>query len=105
MSYALINKMTVQAGRRDEMVEILIESGKVFDDNPACELYLVSKDKNDETVIWVQDIWTGEKAHQAAMANENMKQYIQKSMPLLDGMPEQIEIEAVGGKHLFILET
>ena len=103
MSYALINKMTVQAGKRDAMIEILIESGKAFNDNPACELYLISKDKNNESVIWVQDFWVDSASHKAAMADDGMKQYIQKSMPLLAGMPEQFEIVAIGGKHPFTL--
>lgn len=100
MSHLLLNKMTVKTGKRDEVINILLESGKAFDDNEDCLLYIVSKDQSDETVIWVQDAWTSQDAHKRAMSRDQMKMYIQKAIPLLEGMPEQIEIEYAGGKGL-----
>lgn len=41
--HALLNRLTARAGERDCVIEILLESGKLFDDNPACLLYLVSE--------------------------------------------------------------
>jgi quinol monooxygenase YgiN len=64
MSYLLINKMTTKPGKRDEVINILLESGKAFDNNDACLMYLVSQDRDDENVIWVQDAWTSEEEHQ-----------------------------------------
>jgi len=98
MNYALINKMSVRPGKRDEVIEILLKSGAAFDDNPHCLLYLVSKDKQDENVIWIQDVWTDEPSHEIAMKNETMQQYIKQAMPLLTGMPEQIAVDSAGGK-------
>ena len=101
MSYALINKMTSKPGKRDEVTKILLESGKAFDDNPNCILYVVSKDKKDENVLWIQDVWVDEISHQEAMSDTIMREYIAKAFPLLVGMPEQIEIELAGGKNDF----
>jgi quinol monooxygenase YgiN len=42
MSHVLLNRLTAKPGQRQRVVEILLESGKLFDDNPACLLYLVS---------------------------------------------------------------
>lgn len=98
--YALINKMTVKAGKRDEVVAILLESGKQFNNHPSCILYLVYKDKNDPDVIWVEDVWTSHDDHSAAMNAPEMRSYITKCMPLLDGMPQQIDVEFSGGKGL-----
>src|SRR4051812_928805 len=95
MNYALLNKMTVKPGKRQEVIDILLESGAAFDDNPQCLLYLVSKDKQDENVIWVQDVWTDELSHEQAMNDEKMQWYVKQAMPLLEGMPEQIAIEPV----------
>ncbi len=101
MSYALINKMTTQEGKREEVLRIMIESGAAFNDNPNCLMYLLSNDKNDPNVIWVQDVWTSQEAHAEAMSDSTMKQYVEQAMPLLDGMPQQIEIELAGGKYNF----
>jgi quinol monooxygenase YgiN len=98
MSYALINKMTTQPGKRDAVIEIMLKSGAAFNDNSSCVLYVVSKDKKDDDVLWVQDVWTNEDDHKAAMNDADMQAYVKQAMPLLDGMPQQIEVEMVGGK-------
>ena len=98
MNYALINKMTTKPGKRDEVVKIMLESGAAFNDNQNCLLYVVSKDKKDDNVLWVQDVWTDAKNHQEAMGDASMQEYVKQAMPLLVGMPEQMEIELVGGK-------
>jgi quinol monooxygenase YgiN len=98
MNYVLINKMTTKPGNRDEVIDILLKAGKPFNSNPACLMYLVSKAKDDPDVIWVQDIWTNQTDHEAAMQTEEMKVYIKQAMPLLEGMPEQFQVEPAGGK-------
>lgn len=98
--YSLINRMTAKDGKWDEVISILLESGKAFNDNPACELYLVYKDKEDPKVIWVEDVWTSQEAHSAAMNTPEMQAYVTKCIPLLECMPEQIHIELAGGKGL-----
>ena len=100
MTYALLNKLTAKPGERQNVVDILLESGKLFDDNPACHLYLVSESADDADVIWVADLWTDQEAHTAALQTPELRPFIEKSMPLLEGMPEQIEIRPVGGKGL-----
>lgn len=103
MSYIVINKMTAKAGKRDELIQTLLEISKSYEANESCELYLVSRDKNNETAIWVQGIWKDNKSFEEARNSEFIKVYIQKALPLLDGMHQQIEIEAAGGKHPFKL--
>ncbi len=98
MNYALINKMTTMPGKRQEVIDILTESGKAFDDVPSCLLYLVSEDVDDPNVIWIQDVWTNKADHEAIMKSEKMMSYIKKAMPLLEGMPEQHEVKMLAGK-------
>lgn len=92
--------MTVQPGKRDEVIAILLESGKAFNDNPSCLLYSVYKDQKDPNAIWVEDVWTNQEDHTTAMDTPEMRSYITKCMPLLAGMPEQIAVEYAGGKEL-----
>ncbi len=100
MTYALLNKLTTKPDQRQNVVDILLESGKLFDDNPACHLYLVSESAADADVIWVTDLWTDQESHTEALQAPELRPFIEKSMPLLEGMPEQIEIRPVGGKGL-----
>jgi quinol monooxygenase YgiN len=96
--FALINRLTAKPGKRAEVVRILLDSGERFGDNPACLLYLVSEDADDADVIWVQDLWTSEQEHAAALAAPELRSYIERALPLLEGMPVQIGLDLAGGK-------
>ena len=80
------------------MVEILLESGKLFDDNPACLLYLVSEAGDDPNLVWVIDLWTSQEAHAEALQAPELRPFVEQATPLLEGMPEQIEVRLAGGK-------
>ena len=47
MTYGLLNRLTTKPGKRDEVVQHLVESGRVFDANVACLLYLVTSPADD----------------------------------------------------------
>jgi len=98
MSYALINKLTAKPGQRDRVAQILIESGKLFDDNAACIISMVSESAQDANVLWVTDLWTSRDEHEAALKQPELRPFVEEALPLLEGMPEQIEIRPIGGK-------
>jgi quinol monooxygenase YgiN len=100
MAHALINKLTAKPGQRERVVEILVESGRLFDDNEACLLYLVTESQDEPNVIWVVDLWTSEEAHTEALKAPELRPFIERAMPLLEGMPEQIKVRTAGGKGL-----
>lgn len=100
MAFALLNRLTAKPGQRGRVVEILLESGKLFDDNSACQLYLVAESADDPNLIWVADLWTSEQAHAKALEAPELRPFVQECMPLLEGMPEQIKVRPAGGKIL-----
>lgn len=63
----LINRLTAKPDQRQRVVEILLESGKVFDDNSDCLLYLVTESADDPNLIWVVDLWSSKDAHNQAL--------------------------------------
>ena len=100
MAHVLLNRLTAKPGRRRQVVDILLESGKLFDDNPACLLYLVSEAADEPDVIWVVDLWTDPEAHAKALQAPELRPFVEQAMPILEGMPEQIEVHPAGGKGL-----
>ncbi len=98
--YALINRLTTKPGKRDEVLKILLEAGKPFQENAACLLYLVYEDVQDPNVIWVEDLWTSKEEHTAALARPEGRPLVAQALALLEGMPEQREVALVGGKGL-----
>jgi quinol monooxygenase YgiN len=98
MDFGLLNRLTAKPGQRERVVEILLESGQLFDDNPACRVYLVAESVDDPNLIWVADLWTSEEEHAEALKAPEMQSFVEECMPLLEGMPEQIGVRPVGGK-------
>jgi quinol monooxygenase YgiN len=98
MEFGLLNRLSAKPGRRDRVVEILLESGKLFHDNLACRLYLVAESADDPDLIWVADLWTSEEEHAEALKAPEMRPFVEECIPLLEGMPEQIRILPAGGK-------
>lgn len=96
MTYGLLNKLTAKPGKRDEVIDILLESGKLLDD-PACLMYMVSKAADDPDVIYVTDLWTSRQRHEKALTTPELRPFVEKAVPLLAGMPQQTEIKPVGG--------
>jgi quinol monooxygenase YgiN len=96
--HALLNRLTARSGQRDRVLELLVESGKAFDGNDACLLYLVTESVDEPDLIWVFDLWTSADEHKRALAQPELRPYIDEAMPLLVGMPEQRELRLVGGK-------
>jgi quinol monooxygenase YgiN len=100
MTYALVNRVTAKPGQRQQVIDILVESGTLFDDNPACLLYLVSESVDDPNLIWVVDLWRSKNEHVEALKAPEMRPFVERAMPLLEGMPEQMEVLPAGGKGL-----
>jgi quinol monooxygenase YgiN len=98
MKFALFNKLTAKPGQSGRVVELLIESGQLFNDNPACILYLVAESTDDPNVVWVADLWTSEQEHSDALKAPELRPYIEETIPLLERMPEQIAVRPMGGK-------
>lgn len=98
VAYALINKLTAKAGQRARVVEILVESGRLFDVNDACVLYMVTEDDVHPDLIWVVDLWTSKDEHTEALKAPELRPFVEQAMPMLEGMPEQLEVRPKGGK-------
>lgn len=95
--YGLIVKITAKEGRRDELIEILLEGTGGM---PGCLIYIVSKDSEDEDVIWVTEVWDSKKSHQASLSLPPVKEAISRGRPLIADFGEQIETEPLGGHGL-----
>jgi quinol monooxygenase YgiN len=100
MTYALINKLAAKPGQRDRVIEILLESMKLFGDNPACLYSIVHEAIADPNELWVADLWTSKEEHEAALQVPELRPFVEAAIPLLEGMPQQTELRPVGGKGL-----
>ena len=95
--YGLIGKLFTRAGQREAMLTILSEASAMMMAREDCQLYLVSKDAEDETAIWVTEVWTSKEAHDEALTLPAVRELIGKGMPYLAENHQSWVTEPVAG--------
>ena len=80
--YGLIGKMSAIPGQRDALIAILATGSASM---PGCLSYVVAKDREDDSGIWITEIWDSEASHTASLTLPNVKDAIAKGRPLIAG--------------------
>jgi len=96
--FGMYGKVMAQPGKRDALVEVLLEAAEMLGDMPECELYIVNVVPDEPDAIWVTELWASEQAHARSLQREDVRALIQRGMPLIAGMAEQMTLTPVGGK-------
>lgn len=95
--YGLIGKMRVAEGRRDELVEILLQGTR---DMPGCLSYVIAADPGDDDALWITEVWESAEAHRASLELPGVQQAIAKGRPLIAGSEQRSETRPLGGHGL-----
>lgn len=95
--YGLIGKMKTVPGKRDELIEILLDG---TGDMPGCLNYVIAKDTTDDDAIWITEVWTDKASHEASLSLPSVQEAIGKGRPLIAGFEDRHETEPVGGQGL-----
>lgn len=95
--YGLIGKMTAVAGKRDELMAILLEGVSGM---PGCLSYVVAKDPANADAIWITEVWDSAESHKASLSLPSVKQAIARGKPLIAGFSDGVVTEPVGGHGL-----
>ena len=92
--YGLIGKIKSAAGKRDELISILLEG---MNDMPGCLSYVIAKDTTDTDAIWVTEVWDTQDSHQRSLSLPTVQSAIARGKPLITGFGERFETSPVGG--------
>ena len=95
--YGLIGKFTAVDGKRDELVQILIDGTSQM---PGCLSYIVATDPADANAIWITEAWDSQASHDASLALPAVKAAIGKGRPLIASMSSGTVTAPVGGHGL-----
>jgi quinol monooxygenase YgiN len=98
--YGLYGKFKAQKGKRDELVSILLQAAKLVSTAKGCHHYIIYKDTTDEDGVCVSEIWDSKEDHDNSLKIDGCKELISKAMPLIDGKPEGVPLEVIGGRGL-----
>lgn len=96
--FAMFGKLTATPGRRDELLEILLEAAEVVDGVAGARLYLLNVADDDPAGVFVYELWDSAEAHRASLEVEAVRATISRAMPLLLGPPSgHVMLTPVGG--------
>ena len=95
--FGLIGKVTAVAGKRDELVSILVGG---VNSMPGCLSYIVANDPADADGLWITEVWDNEASHKASLSLPQVKEAISKGRPLIAGFSNRVVTTPVGGHGL-----
>lgn len=98
--YGMYGKFITQAGKRAELVQILLQAAHLVGQRPDCYAYIINEDATDDVSVWVYEAWTDKTAHDASLQDEQVRALIKQAMPLMGGPPQGGELNVVGGHGL-----
>jgi quinol monooxygenase YgiN len=95
--YGLIGRIDAVPGRRDELIDILLDGTSGM---PGCLLYVVSRDTNEADALWVTEVWARKEDHEASLALPSVQGAIGRGRSLIAGFSQRVEVDPVGGHGL-----
>jgi quinol monooxygenase YgiN len=99
--YGMFNTFIAQPGKRDELVDILLQAAESMQQASGCLVYIVNKDAQKEDHIHVTEIWETAEDHAASLTMEGASNLIAKAVPLLKlDQTSRVLLEVVGGKGI-----
>lgn len=96
--YGLIGKLTTEPGKREVLVEVLLEGVAGM---PGCLSYVIARDPADADALWITEVWDSKESHEASLTLPSVQDAIRRGRPMIAGFgPERFETEPVGGHGL-----
>ena len=99
MGYGLIGQLAAHPDRRDELADLLVTAASRLGSDSECLLYIVALSAEPDGV-WITEVWTTKQAHDASLQRDEIRELIQRAMPLVASVSEQREFQVLGGKGL-----
>ncbi len=98
MKYGLTGTFTAKKGSGDELAGILKEAADLMKTTDGCLIYIVGQQLDNKDIIHVQEVWESKEDHDNSLSISGVRELIGKAMPLIEGKPEGIEIDIIGGQ-------
>jgi quinol monooxygenase YgiN len=98
--FGMVGTLATAPENREALLHILTQAADLMRDVDGCLLYAVCKDANDESLVWVMELWTSKAAHDESLSQPRVRELIGQAMPMLTGNPDGVSLIPVGGKGL-----
>jgi len=91
--------MKTQPGKRDQVVAVLLTGLDVLL-AAGCIQYTVGSSIEDDVTIWTCEVWGSKEQHDASLQHPEIKETIERAMPMLTGDFTRVETTVQGGLSL-----
>ena len=95
--YGLIGKMVAAAGKREELISLLLQGTAAM---PGCLSYVIARDTADDDGIWITEVWEDKASHDASLSLPAVKKTIAAARPMIAGFNDPVVTTPVGGHGL-----
>jgi quinol monooxygenase YgiN len=96
--YGRTGTIKAKEGSANELAAILLKAADLVSNMDGCRLYIIGRDVNNASIIWVYEIWESKMHHAKSLQREEVRVLISKAMPLIDSIPDGgVEMEILGG--------
>ena len=85
--YGLIGSLHTTADGRQHVIDALIGSSAGMTGNIH---YLVAEDADDDTAVWITEVWESEAAHAASLQLPAVRDAIELARPYITGIGQRI---------------
>ncbi len=93
-------KMMAKAGQAAALAQVLLEVADSLTETPGCQLYVINRSPAEPDAVWVTELWRGQGELEASLqglGTEAGRSRLARVMSLVEGSPERIELEPLGG--------
>lgn len=98
--YGVNGYLIAKEGKRDELLSYLLEAAAAMEELAGCLIYSVGIDPEDESRVYVYEVWQDEAAHKQSLTLEVFNRLIEKAKPIMDGMGDYPALTILGGKGI-----
>ena len=98
--YGVTGRFQAKEGKANELVFILLQASRFASKAKGCNLYVVSQDNEDKSMISVYEVWDTKEDHDNALSMDGAKEFINKATPFIERTPTASTFEVIGGKGI-----
>lgn len=98
--FSVNGSLTASAGKRDELLQYLLEAAQEMEQVDDCYIYSVGIDPEDDEKVYVFEVWEDQAAHQASLTLDVFKNLITKARPIITDMADYPSLVIKGGKGI-----
>jgi quinol monooxygenase YgiN len=100
MKYSINGYITAVSGKREELLNYLLEAANEMKHLENCQCYIVGTNDDESDNVYVFEVWDNEEAHKASLTMPVFQNLIKKAKPIIARLKSFPDLRIHGGKGI-----